>query len=281
MRHLAVLTFFLLLASVGTTAAQAPADTVAGQGRFVRKLSAQLCQRIQDSARVRPLDQLTPEQADRMLQRLMLAGMSEQATDFVGMMQAAEKRNISNYNMGRAIGIATVMRLSTECPSAMELIVRTSSAQKAAGADAKNIISVSAEERAKLQPLADSACAELAAADARQPFKQLSVPAREQKMTQLMQTVMLRNMPVLLSIYTAEQLADEAEMRRFGLKVANLMLTKCPSYLVMLGLDKQNQQQAAARTPAASRPNSKTPAPKGKKPAPRPGVRPAPAVKKK
>lgn len=271
---------FLLCLRLPVNAQSTVTDTLPGQTRLVQRLSALLCQRIQDSAKVRPLDQFTPEQADKLLRQLMLAGISEQGDSFAALMQQAQKRNMDNQSLGRAIGVATVLKLSADCPASMTLVMRTSSAQQAAGPNAQALGNVSAEERRVLQPLADSVCLRLTAEDARSPLKRLSAAAREERMGQLMQGVVLSNMTSLLQLYTEEQLADDTEMQRFGLKLASLMMTKCPSFLVMLGVDSINQKQAAKSATSAKKP---VPAKAGAKPAPkaRPGSRPAPKNKKK
>jgi len=58
-----------------------------------------------------------------------------------------------------------------------------------------------------------------------------------------MQTTVLKNMNGLLTVYSMEQIQNKTSMHAFGIKLATLMMTQCPSYLIMLGEDKQKSQR--------------------------------------
>lgn len=252
----------LLLAGLPAAAQTAPADTVRGQARVVQLLAATLCTRIEEAGRTRPFEQLTAQEADALFTNLMVTGMSEQADAFMALMSEGEKRNLTSHELGQRVGRATVLRLSTSCPGSMALVMRTSAAQREAGAHAKSMNNISAEEKVLLQPMADSACAQLAVRDAREPLRNLSPAARKQEMGRVLQTLMLKNMPALLKLYSLEQIGDQAKMEMIGIKLASLMMTQCPTYLIMLGQDVMNERAAAKAAPKPTPKRARKPAAK-------------------
>ncbi|MBJ6108900.1 hypothetical protein JAO73_07765 [Hymenobacter sp. BT523] len=241
MKHfstLALLLIGLLLAARPTAAQTAAADTVPGQARFVSRVAATLCTRIQESGRTTKFESLTPKQADDLLMRLMMTSMSEQSTEYAALLAAARRQKLSSDKLGRAVGLGAVKQLSVSCPSSMSLFVRTSSAQKEMGeSGAKALNDVSAEEKAVIQPLVDSICVKLRAEDARRPLQQRTAAERTELITTVMQGTIVKNMTPLMSIYSMEQLSNKDSMRAFGIKLAGIMMTQCPSYIIMLGED--------------------------------------------
>lgn len=246
MKLLSTLAFWcvgLLLVS-HSAAAQTATDTVPGQARFVQRLSALLCTRIQESGRTTPFETLTPKQADDLLMRLMLTSMGEQATEFSALTTASRRQKISNEQLGKAVGMDAVRRLSVDCPSSMALFVRTSSAQKELGLKgAKTMNDISSDEKTVLQPLADTICTKLNAENARLPLRQRTAAERTEVMTSLMQTTILKNMSSLLTIYSVEQISNKESMNAFGIKLASLMMNQCPSYIIMLGEDSLKKKR--------------------------------------
>lgn len=242
-----------LLAARYTAIAQSTpaADTIPGQERIVRQLTASLCKQIEASGRSKSFDQLSPKEADALFIQLMMISMSEQAEAVTGLISAGQTRQMTPNEVGRRIGVATVSRISTDCPSSMALVIRTSSAQQAAGAHASSMNNITAEERVVLQPIADSTCARIRLADTGKPLRQLSPPARKQAIVAIMQTQMLKNSPALLKLYSAEKMSDQAAMEGVGVKVASLMMTQCPTFLILLGQDEINQKQTASKAAAA------------------------------
>jgi hypothetical protein len=235
--------FFLLLAS-RPAAAQTPTDTLPGQARFTRQLAASLCTRIKESGTKQPFEQLSPKQADELFMRLMMTSMGDYATEFSGLMTEAQRRKLSNNKLGRDIGIAAVKQLSVDCPASMALLMRTSSAQKELGAkNSKSASDITTEEKEVLKPMADSLCVKLAVEDARRSLKLRTPAERTQVMTNLMQTTVLKNMSGLLTIYSMEQIQNKTSMEAFGIKLATLMMTQCPSYIIMMGEDNQKSRR--------------------------------------
>ena len=219
-------------------AAQVANDTLPGQATLTRQLAASLCARIGNESGKQPFEKMSPKQADDLFMRLTMASMGDHAADFSALMSEAQRRKMSSTRLGRNIGSAAVKQLSIDCPGAMPLLLRTSSAQKEMGSrNSKSMNDISAEEKEALQPMADTLCVKLAAEDARRPFKLRPSAERTEAVTGLMQTVVLQNMSSLLTIYSMEQLQSKASMESFGLKLATLMMSQCPSYIVMMGED--------------------------------------------
>ncbi|GAB3576046.1 hypothetical protein GCM10027345_12200 [Hymenobacter daeguensis] len=223
--------------------AQAEADTLPGQNRFIRQMASSLCTRIQEASQKEPLDKLTPQQADDLFRRLMLTSMSEHAEGFSALMTEGKRRKMSNNKLGRDLGVAAIKQLSADCPGSMALLIRTSSAQKELGSQSQSVNEVSADEKVVLQPIADSICAQMAVEDRRRPLKQRTPAERMDMLTTLMQTAIVKNMPGLLSIYSMEQINNKDSRRAFGVKLASLMVTQCPSYIILLGEDATKKRR--------------------------------------
>jgi hypothetical protein len=231
---LLLLSLFLL---PGPSALAQQADTLPGQNRFIRQMTTSLCKRIEESGKKQPFETLTPQQADELFRRLMLTSMSEQAEGFTALMTEGKRRKMSNTKLGRDIGLAAIKQLGTDCPSSMALLIRTSSAKKELGSQSQSVNEVSAEEKVVLQPIADSLCSQMAGEDRRRPLKQRTPTERMEMLTTLMQTAVIKNMPSLLSVYSSEQISNKESQRAFGIKLASLMVTQCPSFIIMIGED--------------------------------------------
>ncbi|GAB3649628.1 hypothetical protein GCM10027594_24900 [Hymenobacter agri] len=222
--------------------AQAP-DTLPGHAHFSRLIAASMCTRIQEEARKQDFNKLSAKQADELFMRLTMTSMSEHAGEFASMLSAGQARGLSNTKMGRNVGETAVQLLSKDCPVSMALILRTSSAQKGLGsAGMESMNNIADEEKAVLQPIADSVCTQLAAADARQPLKAMTPARRSETMTRIMQTEIIRSLPTLMTVYSTEQMNNKDSMRAFGIKLASLMMTKCPTYLILLGEDAKRKR---------------------------------------
>lgn len=244
MKHFSTAFLFLLLLGGRPAAAQVAADTLPGQAKFTRHLAARLCTSIQEAGQKQPFEQLTPKQADDLFTRLMMSSMGDQATEFSTLLSTARSRKLNTNKLGHEVGLAAVKQLSSDCPTSMALLLRTSSAQRELGSkNSKSSNDISAEEKAVLQPMADTVCAKIAAEDARLPLKQRTAAQRYELMTTAMQTTVLKNMNGLLTVYSMEQIQNKTSMHAFGIKLATLMMTQCPSYLIMLGEDKQKSQR--------------------------------------
>ncbi|MCI1188012.1 hypothetical protein MON38_11325 [Hymenobacter sp. DH14] len=244
MKHFLPLLGLLLLgwATCQPVAAQAT-DTLPGHNRFARLIANSLCTRIQAEGQRQDLEKLTPKQADDLFLRLMMTSMSEHASEFTDLISAGKRRGLSSNKIGHDMGETAVKMLSVDCPGSMKLILRTSSAQKGLGPKGQQSMNnISEEERAVLQPMADSVCVQLSAEDARHPLKAMTVAGRSETMSKIMQTTVIKNMPALMTVYSTEQLGNKESMEAFGIKLATLMMSKCPTYLIMLGEDAKKKR---------------------------------------
>jgi hypothetical protein len=244
MKHFSAAFLFLLLLVGRPAAAQVATDTLPGQAKFARQMSVRLCTSIQEASKKQPFEQLSPKQADDLFMRLLMTSMGDQATEFSALLSAAHSRKMNTNKLGHDVGVMAMKQLSVDCPSSMSLLMRTSSAQRELGSkNSKSANDISADEKTVLQPMADTVCAKMAAEDARLPLKKRTAAQRTELMTTVMQTTVLKNISGLLTIYSMEQIQNKTSMEAFGIKLATLMMTQCPTYLIMLGEDKQKGQR--------------------------------------
>jgi hypothetical protein len=244
MKQFSAIFIFLLVLISRSAIAQTATDTLPGQAKFTRHMAAQLCTHIQEASQKQSFEQMSPKQADDLFMRLMMTSMGDQATEFSALLSAAHSRKMNTNKLGHDMGVAAVKQLSINCPGSMALLIRTSSAQRELGSkNSKSANDISAEEKAVLQPMADTVCAKIAAEDARLPLTKRTAAQRSELMATVMQTSVLKNMSGLLTVYSMEQIQNKTSMEAFGIKLATLMMTRCPSYLIMLGEDKQKSQR--------------------------------------
>ncbi|MGI4740924.1 MAG: hypothetical protein ACRYG7_37630 [Janthinobacterium lividum] len=145
---------------------QAPADTVAGHARLVRKLSQELCTTLTND-HTTAFASLSTDQAMQLTQQLFTTAMQRDSVALLAMMEKAVQQNLAPQQVGQLLGRDVVVSLSKTCPASLPLLARlsqTEQAQQAMGAARPN---VSETEKKILQPMATHLCTQLGAANAK------------------------------------------------------------------------------------------------------------------
>ena len=222
----------------------APADTVAGHARMVRQLSETMCRQL-SSDHTTSFAAMSSPAALQMTQELFVTAMKRDSVAFIALMATATEQGVSAQAVGQAVGKDVVVRLSQTCPAALPLIVRLTQTEQAKQAMANTVPDVSEAEKKVLQPLVTHLCAQLAAADARQPFAKRTAAQRGEVFTQLMQKEFVGGRPQLLKYYSAAQLNEVPRREEIGRKMAALMLAQssCAGYLLLMGADEISKQK--------------------------------------
>ena len=224
------------LAAPGSTA---PADTVAGHARMVRKLSEAMCAQLANDHTTNFEAMATPA-ALQMTQEMFITAMKRDSVAFIAMITTASEQGRSAQSVGQEVGKDVVLRLSKSCPAALPLILRLSQTEQAKQAVTAKVPPISETEKKALLPLASHICVQLAAAETRQPFAKLLPEQRKALFTTLMQKEFITNRAGLLRYYSAAQLSDPQRREEIGQKMAALMLQQndCTKYLLLVGVDE-------------------------------------------
>ena len=221
----------------------APADTVAGHARMVRQLSEAMCTQLAND-HVTKFEVMATPAALQMTQELFITAMKRDSVAFMAMMTTASEQGRSAQSVGQEVGKDVVLRLSKTCPAAMPLILRLSQTEQAKQAATAKVPLISETEKKALQPLANHICAQLTAAETKQPFAKLLPEQRKALFTTLMQKEFITNRASLLRYYSAAQLSDQQRREEIGQKMAALMLQQndCTKYLLLVGVDEMNKK---------------------------------------
>ena len=225
------------------TGGSAPVDTVAGHARMVRKLSEAMCAQLANDHTTNFETMATPA-AMQMTQEMFVTAMKRDSVAFIAMITTASEQGQSAQLVGQEVGKDVVLRLSKSCPAAMPLILRLSQTEQAKQAVTAKVPPISEIEKKALQPLANHICAQLAAAETKQPFAKLLPEQRRALFTTLMQKEFIANRAGLLRYYSVVQLNDPQRQEEIGQKMAALMLQQndCTKYLLLVGVDEINKK---------------------------------------
>ena len=230
-----------LLTAPAAHAATAPADTVAGQARFTHRLSAGMCDRLAQESQKADLSKLTGTESEALLKRVLLGAMGDNFTEFSGLM---EKAPGSAAGLGRAIGERAILEMVQRCPSAGPLVA------KVGGLHSGTSLEITPVERPTLLAIAQAACKQLDAENAKQPFDTLTPAQRSDLLKQVLGGAFLKSSAELTTQYGDEVMADKAQGEEIGKKIALLMLEACPSYILQAGQDELARRRQSAAAPA-------------------------------
>lgn len=218
-----------------------PADTVRGQARLTRQLSASLCTRLLAESQRATFVALTPAQGQVLLARLLLGAAADNATAMTALLERVGPTR--SRALKRTLSADAMLQLAQQCPVASTLLAHLN--QQEAG------MAVGDDERPTLLPVARLACRCLDTTTVRQPFAQLSPATRAALAGEAMRYAAHRNQEALLAQYGPALASDSTLSQQVGQKVALLMLEVCPAYLLQLNRDRQ---AAAAPASPARRP---------------------------
>lgn len=215
----------------------APPDSLPGQARLIKSLSAAMCSKAEEEEKKRPLRGLTPEEGKALFLQIMLASMSEHADQISSLMTANKISNPKKANaFGEVIGKEAVMRLAKECSASQPLIMQVGLAE------VKDKPAITVEEKQALTPIADDICQRFDAEKAKPSFAQLTAQARSELMQQRMQGAVLKHLEELSDFYGLKTVQSASEMEKIGVKIAFLMAEQCPDHLTQMGLDSSENK---------------------------------------
>ncbi|MDO7845421.1 hypothetical protein Q5H92_03560 [Hymenobacter sp. M29] len=222
----------------------APADTIAGHSRMVRKLTDAMCTGVTNDRSVN-FDKMSPAEAMQFTQGLFVKAMQRDSVAFMGMITAASKQGQSSQQVGQALGKDVMMNLANNCPAAMPLVMRLSQTEQVQQAANAKLPTVTDVERKTLQPMATHLCTQLDAANAKQAFDKMPTAQRAALFNKLIEQEFLANRTKLQAYYSKAQLDDAQQREEIGKKIASLMMTQgsCAKYLIVIGMDMMKQQK--------------------------------------
>ncbi|WP_201984114.1 hypothetical protein [Hymenobacter rubidus] len=249
MKCLPLFSAFGLLAVASSTHATArpqpaPADTVAGHSRMVRKLSDAMCTGVTNDHTTN-FAQLSPPAAMQLTQQLFVQAMKQDSAAFLAIITAGSKQGQTAQQVGQELGKDVVVRLARICPAAMPLVLRLGETAQAQQAAKTKLPTTTDTEKKVLQPLANHLCAQLDAATAKQAFEKMPVAQRGALFIKLIQQEFLANRTKLLTYYSKAQLDDDQQREEIGKKIGGLMVEQgtCAKYLVVVGMDYINESK--------------------------------------
>lgn len=234
------LLFSLLLSfgfEVRAASLVAPADTLPGQARLVKSLSATMCRKVEEEEKKSPLRNLTAEEGKNLFFKIMLASMSEHADQVSNLMTVNKISQPKKANaFGEEVGKEAVMRLMKDCPASQTLIMQVGLTE------VKNKPTITPEEKPVLTIVADDICKRLDAEKAKPSFIELTTAARTEVQQQCMQGAMLKHLEELSNFYGLKTIQSATEMEKIGVKIALLMAEQCPGHLTQMGLDSNESK---------------------------------------
>jgi len=233
-----------LLTTLAAHAAPAPADTVPGQARFTHRMSAGMCDRLAQEGQKTDLSKLTGPESEALLKRVLLGAMGDSFTEFSVLMEKAPGGTAGD--LGRAIGEQAVIEMVQRCPSAAPLVAKVGSMRTGTA------IEVAPAERPTLLAIAQAACKQLDAENAKQPFDKLTPAQRGAVLQRVLGGAFLSSSNELTAQYGEGVMEDRAKGEEIGKKIALLMLEACPTYILQAGQDELARRRQATPSPAPS-----------------------------
>lgn len=253
MKHLlpsAIVVASLLLAGLVAQAAPTlvPTDTVAGQARFAKIMSAGMCAKLGQESQKTDLTKLPPAESEALFKKLMLTTMGDNFAEFSALLEKKGKGEAEA--LGRAIGEQAVFDLMQTCPEAAPLLAKLGSRHVPGG------VEITPAEREVLLPITQDACQRLGAENAKQPLDQRTPAQRAAAVEQALQGAFMSHADALTQQYGDEVLQDAAQATEIGKKIGLLMLEACPTYIALVGRDQLASQRASlpAAKPKAAAP---------------------------
>ncbi|MFD1873913.1 hypothetical protein [Hymenobacter bucti] len=117
----------------------APADTLMGHSRMVRRMSNEMCTAL-NADHTTNFQALTQEQAIAYIQKLLMPALMSDSTSLMKMAQLGALQNITPQDIGRQVGQDAFLMLRRDCPAVLPLanrFVQQPAAAPAPAADPK------------------------------------------------------------------------------------------------------------------------------------------------
>lgn len=226
--------FLLLLSSLAycaTAQAATPlaADTLRGQHQFIQKVSATMCERLEEEGKAKPLNSFSAAEAQRTI-ALITESSIQAHTEELGELMTANNISLPRKVRER-LGEDIVVHLLENCPAGQQLLMGIVQSQFGAK------VAITAEERPVLLIVSNDICQRLDADNATRPMASRTSQERMEAFSAAMQSGMLRNMEPLANYYGLDNMKKNKVSTAMGQKIAVLISQQCPSYILRLGLD--------------------------------------------
>jgi len=106
-----------------TSRPSAPADTIAGHSRMVRRMSTEMCTAL-NADHTTNFQTMTKEQAMAYIQKLLMPALMNDSTSLMKMAQLGALQNMTPQDIGRQVGQDAFVMLRRDCPAVMPLANR-------------------------------------------------------------------------------------------------------------------------------------------------------------
>jgi hypothetical protein len=113
----------------------APADTIAGHSRMVRRMSKEMCTAL-NADHTTNFQAMTKEQAMAYIQQLLMPALMSDSTSLMKMAQLGALQNMTPQDIGRQVGQDAFLMLRRDCPAVLPLANRFAQQPDAAPATA-------------------------------------------------------------------------------------------------------------------------------------------------
>lgn len=127
--------FALLCQAAQARPLTAPADTVAGHARMVRRISQEMCTAL-NADHTTNFQTMSQEQAMAYIQKLLMPALMSDTTSLMNMARLGALQNMTPQDVGRQVGQDAFVVLRRDCPAVLPLASRFAQQPAAAPAPA-------------------------------------------------------------------------------------------------------------------------------------------------
>jgi hypothetical protein len=115
--------FALLCQAAQARPLTAPADTIQGHARMVRRMSQEMCTAL-NADHTTNFQTMTQEQAMAYIQKLLMPALMSDTTSLMNMARLGAQQNITPQDIGRMVGQDAFVMLRRDCPAVLPLANR-------------------------------------------------------------------------------------------------------------------------------------------------------------
>ncbi|MGI4869972.1 MAG: hypothetical protein ACRYFX_02205 [Janthinobacterium lividum] len=234
-------------------AAPAPPDTLRGQARLTRIISADLCTKLTQESQTQNLGKLTTDESATLVTKLIHSVMVERKEEVDAFMEHASN---TNPGIGRQIGRNALFQLGKNCPVAAPVV-----AQLQARITKPGTKPLDPERQLLSRFIVPAACQSLSQAieaeNAKGGLKRLDPAARQELVKKAVLTGATPHAPALRMQYGEQVLTDPQQRDELSRKIIALLPDECPIYMLLNdgeADDATSPPDAQPAPPASKRP---------------------------